>query len=99
VLGGQSQKEAGSTESDRLSKGLHTGASIDLEILAFAGAFMFFDPDFTDMDPDPVEHQTANLSRERRSRAWTSSENFTASEGLVKTMRKSRRRFQFPRLR
>jgi hypothetical protein len=25
---------------------------------------MFFDPDFSDMDPDPVEHQPANLSRE-----------------------------------
>ena len=25
----------------------------------------FFDPDFTDMDPDPIEHGLANLSRER----------------------------------
>ena len=37
-----------------LSEGLHPSASIDLqavEILGFAGALMFFDPDFTDMDP------------------------------------------------
>ena len=50
-----------------LSKGLHPGTSIDLqavEILGFAGALMFFDPDFTDMDPDPVEHRPPNLSRE-----------------------------------
>jgi hypothetical protein len=26
---------------------------------------MFFDPDFTHVDPDPVEHQSANFSRER----------------------------------
>jgi hypothetical protein len=51
-----------------LSKGLHPSTSIDLqavEILGFAGALMFFDPDFTDMDSDPVEHHPANLSRQR----------------------------------
>ena len=51
-----------------LSKGLHPSTSIDLqtiEILGFAGALMFFDPDFTDMDSDPIEHEAANLSRER----------------------------------
>src|ERR1700674_5335986 len=51
-----------------LSEGLHPSTSIDLqavEILGFAGALMFFDPDFTNMDPDPVEHRPANLSRER----------------------------------
>jgi hypothetical protein len=44
-----------------LSQGLHPGTGIDLqsvEIPRFAGVF-------TDMDPDPVEHQPANLSRER----------------------------------
>jgi hypothetical protein len=51
--------------------------SIDLqavEILAFADALLLFDPDFTDMDPDSVEHRAANLSRERPQ--------------LVKTMKK-----------
>jgi hypothetical protein len=36
-----------------------------VEILGFAGDLMFFDPDFTNMDPDPVEHRSANLNRER----------------------------------
>jgi hypothetical protein len=64
-----------------LSERLHPGTSIDLqavEILGFAGVLMFFDPDFSDMDPDPVEHQPTNRSRE----------HFTASEGFVKTMKK-----------
>jgi hypothetical protein len=47
---------------------LHPSTSIDqqaVEISGFVGALMFFDPDFTDVDPDPIEHQSANLSRER----------------------------------
>jgi hypothetical protein len=36
-----------------------------VEISGFVDALMFFDPDFTNVDPDPIEHQPANLSRER----------------------------------
>jgi hypothetical protein len=51
------------------------------------------------MDPDPVEHRPASLSRERPQAGLDSSENFTASEGLVKTMKKQSPAVSIPRLR
>jgi hypothetical protein len=40
------------------------------------------------MDPDPVEHQPANLSRERPKPSLDKQRKLHRSEGLVKTMKK-----------
>jgi hypothetical protein len=44
---------------------------------------VLLDPHFSDVDPDSVEYEPAGFSSQRPSRAWTKSENFTASDGLV----------------
>src|ERR1700722_15910102 len=64
------KRKSGQQNLISLPKGLNPGTGINLQAVevfgfGFARLLVFIDPDFSDMNSDPVEHRLANLSRER----------------------------------
>jgi hypothetical protein len=69
-------------------------------ILGLAGALVFFDPDFTNMDPDPIEEPVGQPQARAQQPSLYQQRDFTAYEGLVKTMQERVAvGFNFPRFR